>query len=675
MKRLLCILALTLMLACLLASCGDDEISVSEDGYLVVNGEKTEHKVHTKPMISVIDGYVAVNGVKTEYEVNTADSITVEDGYLVVNGEKTEYEVKNKNHSFGDWKLYNEDETDCEKKLYYRTCPDCSIIEWKEGKYEDHDFTVVTTEPTCQAGGYDTKTCNTCGKVEVCNETPISDHKYKTEYSFDSSFHWYDCENCTAKTSPAEHTEGEDGFCTDCGQPLSATEGVIYGISSDGTYAEVVGYSGTATKVIISDTYEGVPVKVIYKEAFKNNDKITKVLIPDSVTEIGDNAFDDCESLKSVTIPDSVTTIGDWAFDSCDSLESVTIGDSVTTIGYYAFWYCTSLESVTIPDSVTEIGSSAFSGCTSLTSVTVKNAAASIGSSAFSGCNSSLYTEYEYGKYVGDAENPYAMLIGVTNKNLDTYKINEKTKIIAYGVFRECPRLKNITIPDSVTAIGSDAFYDCNSLTSVHISDIANWCGITFAYASSNPLSYAKNLYLNGELVTELVIPEGVTSIGNYAFCGCDSLTSVTIPDSVTAIGYSAFSGCTSLTSVTIPDSVTTIGSSAFRDCNSLKSVTIPDSVTTIGYSAFYYCTRLESVTIPDSVNMIASYAFYHCDSLTNVTIPNSVTEIGDHAFAYCDILTDVYYKGGGEEWLAIEIGGSNSKLENATIHYNYTEE
>jgi hypothetical protein len=178
---------------------GSTSLSITiEDDYLVVNGVKTEYKVHTEPTVTIVDGYVAVNGVKTDYEVKTSDiitiedgylvvngvktehkvhtepTITVEDGYLVVNGVKTEHEVKNKNHSFGDWKLYNEDETDCEKKLYYRTCPDCSTIEWKEGRYEDHDFAIVTTPATCQAKGYDTKTCNTCGKVEVCNETPIN---------------------------------------------------------------------------------------------------------------------------------------------------------------------------------------------------------------------------------------------------------------------------------------------------------------------------------------------------------------------------------------------------------------------------------------------------------------------------------------------------------------------
>lgn len=142
--------------------------------------------------------------------------------------------------------------------------------------------------------------------------------------------------------------------------------------------------------------------------------------------------------------------------------------------------------------------------------------------------------------------------------------------------------------------------------------------------------------------VTEVVIPDSVTTIDSFAFLGCRNLTSVTIPDSVTNIGRGAFSGCWSLTSVTIPNSVTSIGGSAFSNCKSLTSVTIPDSVTEIGDKAFYECKSLKSVTIPDSVTTIGDKAFWGCKSLKSVTIPDSVTEIGDSAFADCNALTNV---------------------------------
>ena len=168
---------------------------------------------------------------------------------------------------------------------------------------------------------------------------------------------------------------------------------------------------------------------------------------------------------------------------------------------------------------------------------------------------------------------------------------------VAYSVtsignyaFEYCDGLTSVTIPNSVTSIGQSAFDGCSALTSVHISDIAAWCNIDFGdYDYSNPLYYAHHLYLNGEEVKDLVIPNSVTSIGSSAFSGCSGLTSVTIPNSVTSIGERAFyrSG---LTSVTIPNSVTSIGEEAFWGCKGLTSVTLPDSITSIDNRTFYEC-------------------------------------------------------------------------------------
>ena len=189
---------------------------------------------------------------------------------------------------------------------------------------------------------------------------------------------------------------------------------------------------------------------------------------------------------------------------------------------------------------------------------------------------------------------------------------NSVTSIGNYA-FQYCDGLTSVTIGNSVTSIGDNAFYDCSRLTSVHIYDIAAWCDIDFSNYESNPLSYAHHLYLNGEEVKDLVIPNSVTSIGDDAFHGCSALTSVTIPNSVTSIGHGAFLGCSGLTLVTIPNSVTSIGSCAFSCCSGLTSVTIPNSVTSIGYEVFSYCSALTSVTIPNSVTSIGVQAFYEC--------------------------------------------------------------
>ncbi|MCQ2367875.1 MAG: leucine-rich repeat protein [Kiritimatiellae bacterium] len=189
-----------------------------------------------------------------------------------------------------------------------------------------------------------------------------------------------------------------------------------------------------------------------------------------------------------------------------------------------------------------------------------------------------------------------------------------------------CP--SSVTIPDSVTTIGSNAFADCSSLTSVTIPDSVTTIG-------SGAFSYCSSL-------TSVTIPNSVTEIGSEAFRGCSSLTSITIPNSVTTIGSGAFSDCSSLTSITIPNSVTTIGSSAFEYCSSLKSVTIPNSATTIGKRAFYYCSSLASITIPDGVTSIGDSAFYYCSSLASITIPDGVTSIGDYAFYRCSSLTTI---------------------------------
>ena len=214
--------------------------------------------------------------------------------------------------------------------------------------------------------------------------------------------------------------------------------------------------------------------------------------------------------------------------------------------------------------------------------------------------------------------------------------IPEGVTTIGGNAFYACSSLNAISFPTSLAKIETGAFTGCDSRNKVYISDLAAWCSVSpGGTVTSNPFGSRGSLYLNNELVTDLVIPDGVTTIKGV-FDTCYSITSVTIPDSVTSIDTFAFIRCANLASVTIGNGVKTIGNSVFYNCTSLTSITIPVSVTSIGNSAFYGCKSLASITIPDSITTIGASAFSNCSGLTSITIPNSVTTIGDNAFSGC---------------------------------------
>jgi hypothetical protein len=225
---------------------------------------------------------------------------------------------------------------------------------------------------------------------------------------------------------------------------------------------------------------------------------------------------------------------------------------------------------------------------------------------------------------------------------------------IGEGAFWYCENLTNITIPNSVTLIGDYAFDDCARLQSINVD------GSNAAYSSVDGVLYDKAkptllIYPAGKTDTTFVIPNSVTSIGEYAFSLCESLTSITIPNSVTSIGEGAFDCCIGLESITIPDSVGTIGDYVFYDCTSLTSITIPNSITTIGYSVFKSCTGLTSVTIPDSVTNIGNDAFYGCENLTSITIPASVNCIGEDPFDGCIRLQSIIVDGSNTVYSSVD--------------------
>ena len=484
-------------------------------------------------------------------------------------------------------------------------------------------------------------------------------------------------------------------------------------------------------------------VIVIGYNAFAQCSWLTSVHIGNKVTTIGKGAFARCGRLSSVVMFNSVTSIGENAFDNCSALTTINIPNSITSIGKETFAFCAALTSIEIPESVTSIGENAFYGCSGLTSVINKAVSPqTINANVFTNINFSscilyvpaeseeaykaadVWKEFTNILPIGSESMPYIIASGTCGAEDDNLKwtltsdsvltisgtgamadyesytatlwysnresiksivIKEGVTSIGKHAFCSLNNLTSVTIPNSVTVIGNYAFGSnvingCSGLTAVHISDLAAWCKINFSASTSNPLYYAKNLYLNGTLVEELVIPDGITKINDYAFYNCGSLTSVTIPNSVTSIGKSAFSGCKGLTSVNIPNSVTTIGSSAFVGCSSLnavnisdlaawcnikfsastsnplnfaknlylngtlvKDLVIPNGVTKINdYAFFYNCSSLTSVTIPNGVTSIGNSAFYGCSGLTSITIPNGVTSIGNYGFYGCSSMTAV---------------------------------
>lgn len=488
-------------------------------------------------------------------------------------------------------------------------------------------------------------------------------------------------------------------------------------------------------EVVIPSIFNGKSVTVIEENAFMNCMNITAVTIPDTIVEIGYYAFYNCTGLREVHITD----IAKWcqiAFNyeasnpllyagdlylNDELVVDLVIPDGVASITEYAFYYCKSIVSVTIPESVAFIRKTAFYGCDNIINVCVP-----VSSASYQGLSFSLNGDSESYSVVGSDETVSKYLtipstyngkpvtsIGykafMNNNNLISVVIPDTVTTLDMYAFSSCESLLSVTIPGSVKKIGTFAFSGSENIKKVNITDLAAWCNMDFSpwydggYRYSNPIEIGQNLYLNDKLVTDLVIPDGVTKISDTAFSRCNKIKSIYIPDSVESIGKEAFSGVTNAETITIgkglknvgdfafiwcygvkkvyisdlaawcnikyeysgmtewlactpfadsneadlylngelirdlviPDSITEISAFAFGGCKNIESVTIPDNVKTIGRGAFAHCYELKSVTFTNSLEKVGAKVFNNCTSLETVIIPESVTEIGEKSFGY----------------------------------------
>ena len=463
------------------------------------------------------------------------------------------------------------------------------------GWFSDYSGNIVIPKSVTYNGNSYKVTCIGAGALSRSNLTSVSIPESVTSIG---SYAFQNCSSLTSITIPENVTcigEGAfDGTLWYNNQP----DGLVYA----GRFAyKYKGYMQIGTQITIKAGTVG-----IVPRAFSDCNGLTSITIPEGLTSIGSSAFSGCSGLTYITIPNSVATIERNAFygtawydgqpeglvyagkvaymykGTMPSGTQIIIEDGTLGIADEAFNKCAGLASITIPNSVTNIGADAFYGCSNLTSVIIPNSVTSIGRYAF--------------RYCG---------------------------------------LTSVTIGNGVANIDEYAFDDCNRLEKVVVPDIAAWCRISFGSYESNPLYYANHIYSDEDTeITELSIPQNITSIGNYAFYSCCGLKSVTIPNSVTSIGNGSFYGNISLTSINIPDKVTNIGSYAFSGCGGLTSINIPKGMTCIGGYAFSGCklrnVLMKCVTPPTgSESAFSEQTYYH----TTLYIPTGSWD----AYAYDD--------------------------------------
>ncbi len=358
----------------------------------------------------------------------------------------------------------------------------------------------------------------------------------------------------------------------------------------------------------------------------------------------------------------SVTAIARRAFSGCSEVTSVTIPEGITSIGDYAFEKCAALKSIDIPDSVASIGNKVFTKCASLESINV-------------GADNENYSSFDGVLYDKDG----AKLITCPNKK-ETIEFPETVTAIGANAFENCSELTAAEIPAAVTSIGDSCFANCSKLESITIPEgvtTINYCAfqgcssLTKVDIPETVNIIASAAFQGCSSLTGIVIPERVNIINDAVFNGCSSLSDIVIPDGVVSIGNAVFNGCSSLSGIVIPDGVESIGDAAFSDCSSLSEISLPSAITTIGASAFQGCTSLTAINIPEGVKNINGEAFRGCTKLRSIGIPDTVKYISNGVFWECNDIQSVFYSGTEAQWKDISITNGNDSLKDSDIYYS----
>lgn len=406
------------------------------------------------------------------------------------------------------------------------------------------------------------------------------------------------------------------------------------------SYAEAaaVGTIGTIFKgntniIAFTELKYFTGITEIPANAFNGCTTLWKIKIPENVQIIGDSAFNGCKGISYIDLPSVITTIGDKAFYGCTALLNITFPQHLDTIGEYAFYQCALLTNITLPNSVTSIGNYAFQSCGEI-NISIPYSAKTIGTSILSNCSGTLKIDRNVTSAI------------MSDSKFSNVFIGDNAKSIGNNAFNGYTSLKYIHIGSSISSIGEAAFYKCENLTNVDISNLSKWYEIDHDYYYLGTLSEKVNtnivnFSLNGVNISiegDVVITDETRKIGKYAFY-YSNITSAIIPNSVKTIGIGAFQSCGQLTTVSLPNNLTTIAEAAFSN-SGLMDITIPDSVISIENQAFSGC-GLISATIGKSCTYIGKKAFIDCAKLTTIyckaTIPPVI-----HYFR--DIYYEVYH-------------------------------